>query len=108
MKTLKLPNNTTSFLLRDIKCHTKIQSILKSHEKTSSSKINFLKSQALQSGACKKRIDKTEQMVWSQVSFKILAVHFGSSVLCKSNWDKISRSLAKKFNIWNRVQLSMR
>ena len=35
-------------------------------------------------------------MVWSQFSIKILGVHFGSSVLDNSNWDKISHSLAKE------------
>ena len=35
-------------------------------------------------------------MVWSQFSIKILGVHFGSSVLNNSSWDKISHSLAKK------------
>ena len=47
-------------------------------------------------------------MVWSQFSIKILGVHFGSFVLDNSNWDKISHSLAKKVNIWNRVQLTLR
>ena len=35
-------------------------------------------------------------MIWSQVSIKILGVHFGGSVLDNSSWDKISHSLAKK------------
>ena len=35
-------------------------------------------------------------MVWSHFSIKILGVHFGSSVLDNSNWDKISHSLPKK------------
>ena len=35
-------------------------------------------------------------MIWSKVSIKILRVHFGSSALDNSNWDKISHSLAKK------------
>ena len=39
-------------------------------------------------------------MVWSQFSIKILGIHYGSSVLDKSNWHKISHSLAeKKINI---------
>ena len=35
-------------------------------------------------------------MIWSKVSIKILRVHFGSSALDNSNWDKINHSLAKK------------
>ena len=30
------------------------------------------------------------------------------AVINNSNWDKISHSLAKKINIWNRVQLTLR
>ena len=52
------PDDTTIFLLRDINNHNRIQSILKSHEKVSSSKINFSKIQDLWAGTYKKRIDK--------------------------------------------------
>ena len=58
MKTLNFPDDTTIFELRDINWHTRIQSILKSHEKASSSKTNFSKIQALWPGAYKNRIDK--------------------------------------------------
>ena len=34
-------------------------------------------------------------MVWSQSSIKILGLHFGSSVLDNSDWEKISHSLTK-------------
>ena len=47
-------------------------------------------------------------MVWSQFSVKIFGVHFGNSVLDNSNWNKISHSLAKKLNTWNRVPLPLR
>ena len=47
-------------------------------------------------------------MVWSQFSIEILGVHFGNSVLHNTNCDKISHSLAKKVNNWNRAQLSLR
>ena len=47
MKILNFPDDTTIFLLRDINCHTRIQSIKKSHEIASSSKTNFSKIQAL-------------------------------------------------------------
>ena len=56
-------------------CHAGIQSILKSFDKASSSKINFSKIQALWVEH-KNRIDKPEKMVWSQLSVKILWVHF--------------------------------
>ena len=42
-----------------------------------------------------KRIDKTGQMVWSQVSIKIVGKHYGNYVLDNSKWDKISHSLTK-------------
>ena len=38
---LNVPDDNTVFLLRDINCHTRIKSILKSFEKFSSSKITF-------------------------------------------------------------------
>ena len=47
-------------------------------------------------------------MIRSQVSIKILGVHFGSCVLDNSNWDKTSHRLAKKNNIWNRVQITLK
>ena len=34
-------------------------------------------------------------MVWSQSSIKTLGLHFGSSVLDNSDWEKISHSLTK-------------
>ena len=47
MKILNFPDDTTIFLLRDINCHTRIQSNLKS-QKASGLKTNFSKIQALQ------------------------------------------------------------
>ena len=47
MKILSFPDDNTIFLLRGINCHTRIQSNLKSHEKASSSKTNFLKIEVL-------------------------------------------------------------
>ena len=41
MKILSFPDDATFFLLRDINYHNRIQSILKSHEKASSSKTYF-------------------------------------------------------------------
>ena len=87
MKILNFPDNTTIFLLRDINWHTRIQSILKSHEKVSSSKTNFSKIQALWAGAYKNRIDKPGQMIWSQLYIKILGMHFVNSVLDNNHWD---------------------
>ena len=37
MKILNFPDDTNIFLIRDINCHIRIQSILKSHEKASTS-----------------------------------------------------------------------
>ena len=41
MKMRNFPDNATIFLLRDINCYNRIQSILKSHEKASSSKTKI-------------------------------------------------------------------
>ena len=43
MKILSFPDDATIFLLRDINYHTRVQSILNSHEKASSSKTYFSK-----------------------------------------------------------------
>ena len=40
-------------------------------------------------------LDKPEQMLWSQFSYKILGTHFGNSVLNNNNWDKINDNLTK-------------
>ena len=63
IKILNVPDENTIFLLRDINCNRRIQSILKSFEKASSSKINFLKIQTLWAVAYKINSDKTEQMI---------------------------------------------
>ena len=76
MKVLTASDDNTIFLLRDINCRTRIQSMLKSFEKASSSEINFSKFQAVWAEAYKNRIDKPGQMVWSQLFIKIPEVHF--------------------------------
>ena len=90
MKMWNFPDNTAIFLLGDINYHSRIQSVLKSHEKTSSSKTNFSKVQALLAGAYKNRIDKPGQMIWSQLYIKMLGVHFANSILDNNNWDIIN------------------
>ena len=72
MKILNLPEDIVIFLLRDINCHTRIQSILKSYEKVSSSKTNFSKIQAL----------------WAVAQFyiKIFGLHFVNSILDNNHW----------------------
>ena len=75
MEILNFPDNTTLFLLREINCQTRIQSILKLYEKVSSSKIKFSKMQASWAGPYKNKVDKLGQVVWSQLSIKILGVH---------------------------------
>ena len=47
MKIWNFPDDTTIFLLKDIICHNRIQSILKSHEKASSSKKILFKNSDL-------------------------------------------------------------
>ena len=80
---------TLIVLLRNMKCHNRIQSLLKSHEKASQKKHSS-KIQALWTVVYKYRIDKTGQMMWSQLYIKILRVHFLNSVLDKNNWDIIN------------------
>ena len=87
MKILTFPDDTLIFLLRYINWNTRIQSVLKLHEKASSSKTNFSKIQALGVGAYKNRIDKPGQMIWSQLYNKILGAHFVNSALDSNNWD---------------------
>ena len=65
MKILNFPDNTPIFLLKDINCYTRTQSIKKSHEIVSSSKTNFSKIQALWAGTYENRIKKLGQMIWS-------------------------------------------
>ena len=60
-------------------------------KKTSSTKINFSKSQTLWAGAYKNRIDKPEQILWSQFSIKILRVYSVIYVFDKYNWGKINK-----------------
>ena len=36
-------------------------------------------------------------MVWSQISFKILGIHFGKSVLDNSNWDEIIHNSCNQY-----------
>ena len=82
-----VPDDTTIFLLKEINCHNRIQSILKSHEKASSSKTNFSRIQAVWAGAYKNRIDKPGQMIWSQLYIKILGLHFVHSVFDNNKWE---------------------
>ena len=58
MQILNFPDDTTIFLLRDINCHTRIKSILKSNEKAPSSKINISKISAWCARAYKNRFIK--------------------------------------------------
>ena len=96
MKIFNFSDDTTLFLLRDINCHTRIKSILKLYEKAYSSKMNFSKIQTLWARACKNRIVRPRQIVWSQFSIKILGVHFVNSVLDNNNWDIINGKKKKK------------
>ena len=71
-KILSFPDDTTIFLLRDINWHTRIQSILKSYEKASSSKTNFPKIQVLWTGPYKNRIDKRDKWYGHNCTLKYL------------------------------------
>ena len=86
MKILNFPDDTTIFLLNDINWHTRIQSVLKSHEQASSSKTNFSKIQALWAGEYKNRVDfKPGQVIWSLLYIKILGITRDNN-----NWDIIN------------------
>ena len=85
MKILSVPDDTNIFLLRDINGHTRIQPNLKPDEKTSSSKANFSRIQALWTVARKNRIVEPGQMVWLQLYIKLFRVHFVNSIFDNSN-----------------------
>ena len=61
IKIVNFADDTTIFL-RDITFHNWMQMILELNQDASSSKINFLKCQALWAGAYKNRIDEPGQM----------------------------------------------
>ena len=86
MKILNFPDDRTIFLLIEINWNTRIQSILKPHEKPSSSKTNFSKIQALWTDL-QKRIDKPGQMILSKLYIEKLGTHLVNSVLDNNNWD---------------------
>ena len=56
--------------------------------------MNLPKSQALQAGAYKNRIDEPGQMSWS-IFHQNNCVNFVNSSLNNFNWDKISESLTE-------------
>ena len=111
MKIFNFSDDTTLFLLRDINCHTRIKSILKLYEKAYSSKMNFSKIQTLWSRACKNRIVRPWQIVWSQFSIKILGVHFVNSVLDNNNWDIINgkkKKIGTKVTLFEREKINVK
>ena len=72
MKMWNLTDGTPFFLLRNIKCRNRIQSLLKSHETLSSSEANFSKNLGLMSLLYKNRIDKSGQMIPRNCTLKYL------------------------------------
>ena len=94
IKIFHFEDDTTIFL-RDIDYLNRIQSILKSYEDASSSKINFTKSQTWLAGDYKNRFDKPGDMVYSSFSIKSLGINFGKTTLDNSIWDKISENIKK-------------
>ena len=77
IKIVNFADDTTIYI-RDITCLNRIQVILKLYENTSSSRINFPKSQ-----------------VSAQFPIKILGVNFGNCILDNSKWEKISEGILK-------------
>ena len=75
IKIVNFANDTTIFLW-DFSCLTKLEWVLELSQKTSSSKINFSKSQTLWDVTYENRIDKPKQIVLSQFSIKVVGVHF--------------------------------
>ena len=47
-------------------------------------------------------------MAYSQVSIKMVGVHFYNSAHYNRNLDKVYDNLTKKIHIWKRMQLSWR
>ena len=95
IKILIFADDTTIFLSRDINWKTRIQTMLKPHEKAPSSKTNFSKIRGLWAVTYKIRIDKPGQMMWSQLYIKILGMGFVNSVLDNNNWDIIYDKYSK-------------
>ena len=76
MKILNVLYDNIIFLLRDINCHTRIQSMLKSFEKASSSKKTFQNFRPYGLGHIKIELTNQDKRKWSQLFIKILGVHF--------------------------------
>ena len=75
MKILDAPDHNTIFLLREMTCHPRILSFLKSFEKLlAQKKTIFQKSRSYGLGYIKKELINQKQMIWSQLSAKILGV----------------------------------
>ena len=98
IKTVNFADDNIIFL-RHFSYLTKIELILELYQKTSSSKVNFSKSQASWGVAYKNRFDKPRQMAWPQLSIKMVVVYFHNSAHDNRNWDKIYDNLSKKIYI---------
>ena len=95
IKLVNFANDTTVFL-SDIDSLIRSQTILKLYEDASRSKINLDKSQALWPGSYKNRYHKPGNMIWSNISIKILGISFDNFISDNSNWHKIRDNIAKK------------
>ena len=51
---------------------------------------------------------KPGNMVWSNLSIKILGINLGNFTLDNSIWDKTSANITRNINLWNRIRLSLR
>ena len=86
IKLVNFADDTTIFL-GDIDSLIRLQTILKLYEDASSSEINLNKSQALWSGSYKDRCAKPGNMIWSNLSMKILGIIFDNFVSDNTNWE---------------------
>ena len=53
----------------------------------------------------KNRYDKLGNMIWSNLSIKVLGINFNNFIPDNSTRDKISIKIAKRIHIWNTVRL---
>ena len=104
IKIVNFPGDTTIFL-RDINCLNRKQTILKLYKKTSSSMINFSKSQVSWVGEYRNRLSQPGNMDWSHFSIKIFGINLGNSTLGNSSWDKTSENIAKKTKSISQAEL---
>ena len=71
-------------------------------------KLTLLKAKRYGLVTIKTDLIKPGNMVWSNLSIKILGINLGNFTLDNSIWDKTSANITRNINLWNRIRLSLR